>query len=151
MKKIIFVCHGNICRSVAAEYICKDFLRKKGILDRFIIESRATSREEIGNDIYPLMKRELLRRNIPLDRHHATQITQRDYDSSDMVFYMDDENIRYLNYMLNDHKLILKPIFYLSPSIDEIEDPWYTGRFDKVVTEITACLNDIFDKSDLFD
>jgi protein-tyrosine phosphatase len=150
MKRIVFVCHGNICRSVAAEYICKDFLRGKGLLEGFDIISRATSREEIGNDIYPPMKRELLSRGIPLEKHRATQITQQDYESADAILYMDEENRYYLDRMLNDHKRIIRPIFYLSPEIDEIEDPWYSGRFGKVVNEITVCLNDIFDKGNLF-
>lgn len=149
MKRIIFVCHGNICRSVAAEFICKDFLRKKGTLEKFDILSRATSTEEIGNDIYPPMKRELLCRQIPLERHYATQITQADYDAADAILYMDHENRHYLDYLLNDYKRIIQPIFYLSPEIKEIEDPWYTGRFVRVVDQITVCLNDIFEKGAL--
>ena len=136
MEKIIFVCHGNICRSVAAEYIMKK------LSNNYIVSSRATSLEEIGNDIYPPMKRELMRNNIPFDRHYAQRISYEDYEEADYIFYMDDENLYYLNHMFpNSNKI--HPIYQYTPSINEIEDPWYTGNFSKVVSQITQCIKDI--------
>ncbi len=136
MKKIVFVCHGNICRSVAAEYIMKN------MTDQYIVKSRATSFEEIGNDIYPPMKRELLSNNIPFERHYARRIDKDDYVSADYIFYMDEENYSFLYRMFgNDPKI--KPIYEWTPSITEIEDPWYTGRFNVVFHQITECIKDI--------
>ena len=138
MKTIIFVCHGNICRSVAAEYIMKSLAKD------YIILSRATSYEEIGNDIYPPMKRELIKNNIPFERHYATRITKEDYDKADYIFYMDNENYYSLLRMFPHGDKIL-PIYKYTTGIDEIEDPWYTGRFDKVVSQITRCVKDILE------
>ena len=138
MKKIVFVCHGNICRSVAAEYIMKS------MTDQYEVISRATSFEEIGNDIYPPMKRELVNNNIPFERHYARRIDRDDYASADYVFYMDDENYSFLYRMFGDDPKI-KPIYEWTPSITEIEDPWYTGRFNVVVNQITQCVKDILD------
>ena len=142
MKKIIFVCHGNICRSVAAEYIMKSLCD-----NQFEIISRATSYEEIGNDIYPPMKRELLRNNIPFQRHYAQRIDYQDFESSDYIFYMDQENIYSLKRMFGDSDKIL-PIYKWTPSINEIEDPWYTDRFNVVVRQITTCVKDILKNID---
>ena len=136
---IIFVCHGNICRSVAAEYIAKD-LDKEG-KHNFI--SRATSFEEIGNDIYPPMKNELARRKIPFNRHYASRINQHDYDWADIIYYMDDENKYSLRCMFVDTKEKIKPIYQYSEGIYEIEDPWYTRNFQSVVNQITMCVKDI--------
>lgn len=136
MKTIIFVCHGNICRSVAAEYIFKN------MNNEYIVLSRATSNEEIGNDIYPPMKRELTRQGIPFDRHYAKRIDYDDYLKADLIFYMDDENFYTLNRMFpNSNKIF--PIYKYTPSILEIEDPWYTGRFDLVYQQIKQCIIDI--------
>ena len=136
MKKIIFVCHGNICRSPAAEYIMKN------LTNEYEIISRATSYEEIGNDIYPPMKRELMKNSIPFSRHFATKITYEDYESADYIFYMDEENRYSLERMFHNSNKIM-PIYKFTPSINEIEDPWYTGRFDVVVKRITLCVKDI--------
>ncbi|MCF0117480.1 MAG: low molecular weight phosphotyrosine protein phosphatase, partial [Bacilli bacterium] len=128
MKTIVFVCHGNICRSVAAEYIAKKIVKEKGLEAQFYIFSRATSREEIGNDIYPPMKRELKMRGIPFESHSAQQITQRDYDYADYVFYMDARNYANLMRSMSDTKNIMRPITYFEKDISEIEDPWYTDN-----------------------
>ena len=143
MKKIIFVCHGNICRSVAAEWIMKNKLIKYRLEDRFLVISRATSTEEIGNDIYPPMKRALYNKEIPFYNHHAKQISQSDYDSSDYVFYMDEYNKRNLSYLIDDYKKIIFPITKFTPHLDQIDDPWYTGQFDEVVEQLEECIDDI--------
>ena len=137
MLTIIFVCHGNICRSVAAEYILKKKIKDLHLEDRLCCFSRATSNEEIGNDIYPPMKDELRKRGIPFTRHFAERITQKDYDLADYIFYMDNNNKRYLNFLLDDYKNIIKPITCFDNKNFEIEDPWYTDNFKKVCDELS--------------
>ena len=87
MKKVMFVCHGNICRSPMAKYIFKN------LTSEFIVESRATSTEEIGNDIYPPIKKVLDNHNIPYDRHYAKQITKEEFDSYDYIYVFDNNNM----------------------------------------------------------
>ena len=144
MKKNIFVCHGSICRSPAAEMIAKHYLKQIGRDNEFLVTSLAVSFEEYGNDIYPPMKRELFSRGIPMDRHSANRISQKDYDEADYVFYMDDSNLRYLKSLLNPPYNKLFPINVYSKNIPYIEDPWYSDRYALVVDEITECIKDIF-------
>ena len=143
MKNIIFVCHGNICRSPAAEWIMKDLLRKYELEEYFSVISRAASREEIGNDIYPPMKRALTNRNVPLMEHHATQISQQDYDKADFIFYMDRNNLSYLNYLLNDKDKKFEIISKYTQNLHYIDDPWYSGEYEIVINEIWQCCEDI--------
>ena len=144
MKTIIFVCHGSICRSPAAAFIAKQYLKELGREDEFNIIIRATSSEEIGNDVYPPMKRELFRRGVKMYSHSAQRIRQIDYDNADYIFYMDYENQYSLLRQIDDYKSILYPINKWTSSITEIEDPWYTGRYQLVCDEITECIKDIF-------
>lgn len=144
MKTIIFVCHGNICRSIAAECIANKILIDKGITNIRVF-SRAVSREEIGNDIYPPMKKELLRQGIPLKKHSAEQISNRDYTEADYIFYMDESNKRRLIYLIDDYKNIIKPITLYNKDIPYIEDPWYTDRFDYVVEQLKICVKNIIE------
>ena len=143
MKTVIFVCHGNICRSVAAEYIAKLLLIKYHLDEKFNVISRATSTEEIGNDIYPPMKRALYNKEIPFYSHHAKQINQKDYDEADYIFYMDNYNKRNLSYLIDDYKGIVEPITKYTSEISIIDDHWYTGQFDEVVNQLTMCIEDI--------
>lgn len=143
MRKIIFICHGNICRSPAAEFIAKEFIRKNHLEHHFEIISRAVSTEEIGNDIYPPMKSALRKAGIPYFYHYAKQITKEDYDWADDIYYMDQSNYKYLSWMFDDRDNKIKPIFILNPGITAIEDPWYTGRFEFVVKQINDCVNTI--------
>ena len=125
MKKILFVCHGNICRSPMGEYLFKYLTDNK-----YIVESRATSLEEIGNDIYPPVKKVLDKYGIPYAKHRATQITIDDYNNFDLVICFDDYNIRNVELITNDNSKIIKLLE------NDIEDPWYTGNYDKVYHEI---------------
>ena len=136
MEKIIFVCHGSICRSPAAEFIASS------LSSDYIFLSRATSFEEIGNDVYPPMRIELLSRGIQLKEHHAKRIDQKDFMEAKYIFYMDDENLYTLDKLFGPQDKIL-PIYHFTPSIREIEDPWYTGNYKKVVDQITTCVKDI--------
>lgn len=144
MKTIIFVCHGSICRSPAAAFITKQHLKEIGRESEFNILVRATSSEEIGNDVYPPMKIELIRRGVPLYPHHAQRIRQVDYDNADYIFCMDDENYYSLLRQLDNHKFNIYRINKWTDGIYEIEDPWYTGRYEKVCDQITDCIHDIF-------
>ena len=144
MKTIIFVCHGSICRSPAAAFIAMQYLKEINREKEFNILIRATSNEEIGNDVYPPMKRELFRRGIKMYPHAAQRIRQSDYENADYIFCMDDENYYSLLRQLDNHKGIIYKINKWTPTIEEVEDPWYTGRYEKVCDEITDCLHDIF-------
>ena len=130
MIKLLFVCHGNICRSPMGEYVLKDMVRKAGLSDRFEIASAAVSREEIGNPVYPPARRELQKHGISCDGHAAHQITQREYDYYDRIYYMDRSNAQWLRRLLNSTEKCF-------PLLDrDVADPWYTGNF-------TATWNDI--------
>ena len=96
MIKILFVCHGNICRSPMAEFVMKELVRRAGREDEFLIESAATSREELGNDMHYGTKQKLTQMGIPFSRRAARQITRDDYERYDWLVAMDDENIYYM-------------------------------------------------------
>ena len=135
MIKILFVCHGNICRSPMAEYIMKYLVKQKNIDDKFYIESCATSTEEIGNDIYYLAKECLIKHNIPFEKRKARQITINDFNNFDYIIGMDLYNISNLNKISSSNKVI-------KLLNKDIEDPWYTNNFDKVYEEIyLGCSN----------
>ena len=129
MVKILFVCHGNICRSPMAEFILKDMVKKAGLTD-WKIASCAVSREELGNPVYPPARRELNRHGIACDGHHARQITQADVDSYDHIYYMDSSNARYLDRLFPGESKF-RP--FLSRNV---ADPWYTGDFTQTWLDI---------------
>ena len=122
--RICFVCLGNICRSPMAEFIMKDKVNKLGLSDKYIIESRATSYEEEGNDMYPLAKRVLDEKNIPYTRHYAKRLEYDDYSKFDLFVCMEEANIRNIKYIFDDSED--KVIKLLDR---DISDPWYTGNF----------------------
>ena len=125
MRKVLFVCLGNICRSPMAEFICKS------IRDDIYCESRAVSYEEDGNDMYPAAKRCLDKHNIAYTRHRATRINQKDYDEFDEIYVMDYSNLRRINNIVDDYDNKIKLLYK-----EEIEDPWWTGNFDKVYEQL---------------
>ena len=143
MKTIIFVCHGNICRSPAAEWIMKHLLQKYNLEEDFFVYSRATSLEEIGNDIYPPMKRALYNKEIPFYEHHAKRISKDELDNADYIFYMDELNKRYMERLFGNLPEKCQIITKFSENITFIDDPWYTGEFDEVVEQISECCENI--------
>lgn len=141
MKKILFVCHGNICRSASAEYMFKKMIRDNNLENELYCESMAVSTEELGNDIYEPMKPYLVKRGIPLDRHYARQIKKSDYDKWDLILLFDESNRRIISRMMDDpdHKIYLINEYVNLPGT--IEDPWYTWRFDECLDQIQKALD----------
>lgn len=131
MKKILFVCHGNICRSPMAEFIMKDIVKKAGMDDQFHIESAATSTEEIGNSVYPPARRKLAEHGISCEGKTARQMTLSDYDRFDLLVGMDEWNIRNMKRIAggDPDRKIFKMLDFTSRHGD-VADPWYTGNFD---------------------
>jgi len=130
MIKVLFVCHGNICRSPMGEFVLKDMVKKRGIADRFLIASVAVSREELGNPVYPPARREMQRHGVACDGHRARQITQADVDRFDHIFYMDRSNARYLARMFPGETKF-RPLLNR-----DVADPWYTGNFTETWDDI---------------
>ena len=131
MIKVLFVCHGNICRSPMGEYVLKDMVRKRDIADRFEIDSAAVSREEIGNPVYPPARREMAKHGVPCDGHAARQVTMEDYRRFDRIYYMDRSNARYLSRMLPADPDKIRPLLSR-----DVADPWYTGNFEATWNDI---------------
>ena len=125
MVKVLFVCHGNICRSPMGEYVLRDMVKKAGMADRFEIASAAVSTEELGNPVYPPARRELKCHGIDCAGHRARQITRRDLDYYDRILYMDRSNERWLNRMFpGQWQEKCRPLLDR-----DVADPWYTGDF----------------------
>ena len=130
MKKILFVCHGNICRSPMAEFIMKKLVENARRQGDFHIASAATSTEELGNSVYPPARRKLAEHGISCDGKTARQLTRRDYDEYDILIGMDSYNIRNMKRMCGgdpEGKIHLLMDFTNRPG--EVADPWYTGDF----------------------
>lgn len=137
MIKILFICHGNICRSPMGEYILKDLVSKAGRSQDFEIASAAVSREEIGNGVYPPARRELQKHGIHCDGHTARQVTMADYHHFDRIYYMDRSNARYLSRLLPRDPEKIRPLLSRN-----VADPWYTGDFTAAYEDILeGCKN----------
>ncbi len=133
MTKILFICHGNICRSPMAEFIFKDMVKKAGMENDFHIESAATSTEEIymgrGNPVYPPAREQLLLHGIDPGGKAARQLTRADYDKFDLLIGMDSMNMRNISRMIGEDRenKIKKLLDYCDGG--DVSDPWYTNRF----------------------
>ena len=135
--RVLFVCHGNICRSTMAEFVMKDLVHKAGLDADFEIASAATSREEIGNDIHPGTKAELRAQKIPYTRHLAVQMTKRDYEHYDLIIAMDNENLRGIERIVGpDNNNKVKLLLSYTDKVTEVADPWYTGDFEATYDDI---------------
>ena len=131
MTKILFICHGNICRSPMAEFVMKDLVRKAGLASQFHIESAATSREELGNPVYPPARRKLAAHGISCGGHAARQLTRQDYDRYDYLIGMDSANLRDMQRICgSDHAGKLSLLMEHTNRPGNVADPWYTGDFE---------------------
>ncbi|WP_293686504.1 low molecular weight protein-tyrosine-phosphatase [uncultured Phascolarctobacterium sp.] len=138
MHKILFICHGNICRSPMAEFLLKDIVNKRGLADAFEIASAATSREEIGNPVHYGTRNKLAQFGISVAGKHAVQVTKRDYEYYDLLLVMDSNNIRNLRRIIGEdtqNKVHLL-LDYTERKGESIADPWYTGDFDVTYDDI---------------
>ena len=137
MYNVLFICYGNICRSPLAELIFKDLIIKNNKRYMMCCVSRATSIEEIGNDIYPQAKRKLVQMGVTCESHRATQVTKSDYDKYDYIIVMEERNERDLLRIIGedkDNKIHL--LLEYTDNIKDIDDPWYSGDFDTAFNEI---------------
>lgn len=138
MTKILFVCHGNICRSPMAEYVMKALVKEAGLADRFVIDSAATSREELGNPVYPPARRKLAEHGIACEGHAARQMRRDDYEKYDLLIGMDVANLRNMKRICggdDDEKMHLL-LDYTSRPGQEVADPWYTGNFEATWADV---------------
>lgn len=137
MLGIMFVCHGNICRSPTAEFIMKDLVKKEYPEAGIYIASSATSTEEIGNPVYPPAKAELNRRGIPCGGKRAVQLKKSDYDKYDMFIVMDGNNMRNIMRIFgSDPDGKVRKLLDFTDRGGDISDPWYSGRFDIAFDDI---------------
>ena len=140
-KRIMFVCHGNICRSPMAEFVFKMLIAERGVSDKFEVKSSATSSEEIwrgvGNPIYPPAARELQRRGVPFETRRAVQLTSEDYDKYDMFVGMDSANVRNMQRIFGgDRENKIYKLMEFTPAGGDVADPWYSDRFDIAFDDI---------------
>ena len=142
MIKILFVCHGNICRSPMAEFVMKDMVEKAGVAENFAIASAAVSSEELGNPVYPPARRELAAHGISCAGKTARRITEQDLTHFDYIYYMDASNARYLRRMFGAKADKCRPLLNR-----DVADPWYTGDFretwDDIVTGCARILEEL--------
>lgn len=137
MLKILFVCHGNICRSPMAEFVMKDLVQKAGLSHQIQVDSAATSSEEIGNSIHYGTRRKLQEKGIPFDDHRARRMTKRDYETYDLLIGMETMNIRNMMRITQGDPLHkISRILDHTPHPRDIDDPWYTGNFDITYEQI---------------
>ena len=137
MKKIMFVCHGNICRSPMAEIVFRDMVKKSGLSEHIFIASSATSTEEIGNSVYPPARAELAKHGLSSEGKYSVQLKASDYADYDMFIGMDSANIRNMNRIFNgDPENKIYKLMEFTSRGGDVADPWYTGRFSVTYAEV---------------
>ena len=137
MYKIMFVCHGNICRSPMAEFVMKNLVSERGLDGKISVFSSATSTEEIGNDIHPGTRRTLDKYGVKYTRREAVQLERRDYEKYDLFVGMDSANIRNMHRIFGaDSKNKVVKLLDLTPHGGDVADPWYTGNFEDTYRDI---------------
>ena len=136
MIKILFVCHGNICRSPMAEFVMKDLVKKEGREKEFLIESAATSTEEIGNPVHRGTRQKLAQFNISVSGKTARQMTKKDYEEFDYIIAMDSFNTRNIARIVEDKEGKVSKLLNFAGEKGDIADPWYTGNFDETYDDV---------------
>ena len=139
MKKILFVCHGNICRSPMAEFVMKHLVREAGLADKILVESKALHRDEIGSDTHRGTREILRAHGIPFSKRRATLMTAADYSAFDIIIGMDTENMNDLDRLTGDDpdRKVHRLLSYIGEERD-VADPWYTGNFDVTYRDVDA-------------
>jgi len=137
MIKILFICHGNICRSPMAEFVMKDMVQKKGVSDMFEIASAATSSEELGNPVYPPARKIMAEHGISCKGKYARRMTNEDYDNYDYLIAMDRQNLRNMTRFVGDDEFSKVSLLmdYTSHPRD-VADPWWTGDFEATWNDV---------------
>lgn len=144
---ILFICHGNICRSPMAEMIMKEMVRQKGLEAKFEISSMAATTEEMGHDIYPPAKRALDAHHIPYTKRKASLITERDYRWADYIIAMDEENLDDLSRLTQgDPEKKVSRLLDWAGEARDVADPWYTGNFEKTYEDIEKGCRAVLEK-----
>lgn len=139
MTRILFVCHGNICRSPMAEFIMKDLVQKAGLEEQFCVASAATSTEEIGNPVYPPARRKLAEHGIGCAGKTARQLTKADYSQYDLLIGMDSANLRNMRRICGgDHDGKIHLLMEYTGRPGDVADPWYTGDFEATWQDVLA-------------
>ena len=139
MTGILFVCHGNICRSPMAEFVMKDLVKKAGLEAQFQIASAATSREEIGNPVYPPARRKLAEHGISCDSHAARQLVNSDYEKYDLLIGMDKANLRDMYRICGgDFADKMHLLMDYTDHPGDVADPWYTENFETTWQDVLA-------------
>ena len=147
MIKVLFICHGNICRSTMAESVFTDLVNKKGLADIFYINSAATSREEIGNRVHYGTVNQLTKVGIPVIPHRAIQMTKADYDSYDYLIGMDIANIRNMHRIVgSDPEGKIQKLLSFAGSGRDVADPWYTGDFATTYDDVLIGCKGLLEK-----
>ncbi len=145
--RILFVCHGNICRSPMAEFVMKDLVEKAGLEDSFLIESAATSTEEIGNSVYPPARRKLAEHGISCEGKTARQMTRSDYNRYDLLIGMDSWNIRNMrNICGGDPEGKITMLMDYTSRPGDVADPWYTGDFEATWRDVMEGCRAVLDQ-----
>lgn len=142
--KVLFVCHGNICRSPMAQSVFQYLVEQNGIADRFVIDSAATSTEEIGSKPHHMTSAELKKRNIPIVPHYARQITKADGNKFDYIIGMDSANVRNISGIIGEKKVCR--IMEFAGQDRDVADPWYTGDFVTTYEDIRLGCEKLLEK-----
>ena len=139
MKKILFVCHGNICRSPMAEFVMKHLVREAGLADKILVESKALHRDEIGSDTHRGTREVLRAHGIPFEKRRATLMSAADYSAFDHIIGMDTENMNDLDRLTggDPDRKVRRLLSYIDEERD-VADPWYTGNFDVTYRDVDA-------------
>ena len=149
--RILFVCHGNICRSPLAEFVMKDLVKRSWLEDEFFIESAATSTEEIGNEVYPPARRKLAEHGISCKGKTARQMTRGDYDRFDLLIGMDEWNIRNMNRICGgDPEGKIHKLLDYTDRPGDVADPWYTGNFEATWRDVLEGCQRLLDRIQYF-